>query len=211
MSPVRFLLVIISFLIVGSIGFAQAPSRSLVRKASQVQSLVATHEAYMTPAQKERVYGMLLSIEETILGRRPAPFTCSQSPNEVMQSTFVKVKGFAYATAGLNYNDSAATQWAQQWINRYPCERADSYLAELAVIRNFAYATAGLNYNSQQAAEYALSKVDSQCSRGVDPLPEFTQLYKFAYSTSGLNMNDRDAKNYAQTRIEPKYFSCPQE
>lgn len=138
----------------------------------------------------------------------PAPrFTCDRASVSEYQSTFVRIKDFAYSSEGLNLTSSGATSYAHEWTQKYACEDAYRFMTEFTRLKNFAYASSGLNRTSSGAVSYAKEGIDRICE-GYNYEQEFSSLYEFAYSTRGLNMTSSAATNYARERVEPQMFQC---
>ncbi|MBH47690.1 MAG: hypothetical protein CME71_05930 [Halobacteriovorax sp.] len=140
----------------------------------------------------------------------PTPrYTCDRASVGVYQSTFIKIKDFAYSGNGVNLSSSGAVNYAHDWVTKYACEDADAFISTFIRLKNFAYAGSGLNLSASAAVNYATSGVDTVCNDYAYE-QEFRGLYDFAYSGRGLNMSSSAATSYARERVEPNMFRCRQ-
>lgn len=139
--------------------------------------------------------------------RPPRVKACANDTSTIFQSTFTKIKSFAYSGIGLNLSSQAATQFATDWTNKYPCSLADKYERDTKRIVIFAYSGLGLNYTYSEARNFAIEKAPNFCS-DYKLEEEFRRFYNFAYSTSGLNYSSTAAIAYALDKIERSAFSC---
>tara|TARA_R110002049_G_scaffold46139_3_gene134530 strand:- start:179 stop:856 length:678 start_codon:yes stop_codon:yes gene_type:complete len=138
----------------------------------------------------------------------PAPrFTCDRASAAEYQSTFIKVKNFAYSSSGLDMSSAGATNFAQDWATRYSCSDADQFIAIFGRLKNFAYSTSGLDMSSAASIDYAQQGINNLCEN-YNFEAEYKNLYNFAYSTSGLDLSSAAARDYARQRVEPQMFQC---
>lgn len=141
-------------------------------------------------------------------GPIPVPrYTCDRANPSDFQSTFVKIKNFAYSSSGLDMSSAAATNFAQDWSTRYACADADRFISIFTRLKNFAYSTSGLDMSSAASVGYAEQGVNNLCEN-YNFEAEFKNLYNFAYSTSGLDLSSAAARDYARQRVEPQMFQC---
>lgn len=139
---------------------------------------------------------------------RPRPqVSCSEDRTGKFQSTFVYIKEFAYSSEGLNYSSTAATSYATQWTNRYPCSLAETFAFDFKRLKNFAYSSEGLNLSSSGAIAYAQANINNMCP-DVNFEAIFKRSYDFAYSSEGLNMSSSAAVAYAKPIMEEKALRC---
>ncbi len=203
-------------LIISVKSFAQADSFGALELAAQVARLTAQSSATLSPEQLEALTFHLQAAKAILEGGEapgpidppaPVPSVCTEFEPEY-QSTFQKMKDFAYAGQGLNMDSNGAKKYSLDWLTKYPCAAADRFISGYKTIRDFAYAGQGLNMDSEGSRKYALSKVDLLCE-GVNLFNEYRRHYDFAYSGRGLNMDSAGARKYAQPRLEAVAFVCP--
>lgn len=141
---------------------------------------------------------------------RPIPHrvVCSQDAPHIFQSTFTKIKNFAYSGSGLNLTSNGATDYAVNWTDSNPCDLADGFMRRIANLKQFAYSGSGLNMTSSAATQFALENENRVCVDDTSYADEFQVHYQFAYSGSGLNLTSNGARDYAFKKIQPKYFTC---
>lgn len=139
--------------------------------------------------------------------RPPRVRACANDTVVNFQSTFSKIKSFAYSGSGLNMSSQEAIAFATDWTNKYPCDLADKYQTDLTRIISFAYSGSGLNYSGSNARSFAMERAPRFCT-GYNLEEEFRKFYSFAYSGSGLNYSSSAATAYALEKIERSAFSC---
>lgn len=137
----------------------------------------------------------------------PVQRMCADDFADVYQSTFKRVKSFAYASDGLDMTSSGSISFAQDFTANNPCSIADVMITNVKRLKKFAYSSSGLDMTSSGAKAYAQDKWRSFCE-DYPIESEFKKHYQFAYSSSGLDMTSSASKRYAQDKVEPAAFSC---
>lgn len=188
------------------------------RKLSiQMRTLVENNVDRLDERELNQVVRGLERTKDILMGRvapPPPPIpvpqprrACEFAPGDIYQATFIKIKGYAYSSSGLDLSSQAATSFATDWMQRYSCEDADRFIGMFSRLKNFAYASSGLDMSSSEAKNYAERGINQLCE-GFDFEAEFTKLYNFAYSTGGLDLSSAAARDYARSRVEAPMFSC---
>lgn len=140
---------------------------------------------------------------------RPQPtyYTCAQQGTEAYQAAFSKIKTFAYSPSGLDMTSQGATNFAQNWTNRYPCELAGKYVTDMNRLRAFAYSPSGLDLSSAAARDYAIQNIGRICTN-INYEEIHSKHYQLAYSPSGMDMSAQSAHTYARIKYEEEALRC---
>lgn len=219
MKMITFLAMFLSFSVMAQPVQNRANLEAEAKKLSlQMKILVDRNVDRLDERDLTKLVRTLERSKDILLGRdtNPGPgpgpiptprYTCDRASASEYQSTFVKVKNFAYSSSGLDMSSAAATNFAQDWSTRYACADADQFISIFGRLKNFAYSTSGLDMSAAASVDYAQQGVNSLCEN-YNFEAEFKNLYNFAYSTSGLDLSAPAAKDYARQRVEPQMFQC---
>lgn len=185
--------------------------RSLARRInnnSEMAERLSQDEKIQVLKGLNNIDSILARVGNSRPDRAPRPRrSCENDSTTNYQSSFLKIKNFAYQASGLDYSDASAIAFAKNWLSQNSCERTDEYIKTTLRLKSFAYALNGLDYDKEKSVVFALANSDIFCTE-YNIEQEFKRNYNFAYSAEGLNMSKIDAQKYAFTFISKEAFSC---
>lgn len=189
--------------------------------AKKVKQLTAENIYYLDRAEMRNLVKALSKAKQILIGEgdslppsppRPLPapprrIVCANESPQQFQQAFRKIKNFAYAGDGFDYQTEAARVFALEWTEKYYCDDVSKYIRDAKRLKKFSYSGTGLDMDANSAVVFSKNKVDRFCSE-FSLEKKFERHYQFAYSSGGLDMDISSAREYALLKVEPQAFSC---
>ncbi len=100
-------------------------------------------------------------------------------------------------------NSYLATQFSTQWMEKYPCDIADAYIANAGSL--FKVSNTYMELNSYLAAQYAKANVEKICD--AEQLSSTAKQLN-SYAKNQLGMNSYLAGKYTKDWVDSKLMGC---
>lgn len=185
--------------------FPTLQQRVVMKSLSLKKTL--TRNAHLYSRQELQTLNQVLS-DALQLARLNSPTqVCAQTRSVKHSMAFEKIFALARSSEGLNMMRNDAREFAQKWVNQYPCVVVDHYVQGFKELKELASSSSGMNMMKSESREYALKHIDHLCS-GVHLSREFSHHFEFARSSQGMNMMRTEAREYAQSMLLDSALSC---
>lgn len=179
----------------------------LERLASEVNQLTYSNARDLNQFERRSVFNQLMKAREILLFSNSQMNQCSLEDPNNMKNAFLKIKSVAMALSGFAMTSEQAVEFAQGWIEKYPCSEAQNYTLLVKKIRLFTAAETGMGMNQEESIEYTKLIASKFCGDNLFT-NDYRNWFSIASSATGMNFPKSKAREFAKQKMEQMHFSC---